>query len=366
MASPSMPAADRHELEVRTDIAAIGRDWDALADRLDAVPWLRPGWFEAWWRAFGTGRLAVMALWRDGRLEGVLPLRYHRSAVTSPTNWHTPQFGILAEDARSRRALLDAVFDTRPRSVALHLLDADSPDADAAAEAARRAGYRLTSRVEMRSPYIPTTGSLERLLKARPPGGKLLGELRRRRRRLEARGDVSVRVVTGPERLDELLDTAFRLEAAGWKGREGTAIAARPETRRFYADVARWASSRGSLRLAFLDVAGESIACDLMLEESGSLHVVKRGYDESYRRYGPGNIMMLEALRLAYATGLESLELLGSDEPYKLQWTDLCRTRLLVQAFAPTPLGHAERLLYAHGRPVAKRAMSAVRRAPGR
>ena len=37
------------------------------------------------------------------------------------------------------------------------------------------------------------------------------------------------------------------MEALGWKGEADTAILSRPETRRFYEELARWASARGLL-----------------------------------------------------------------------------------------------------------------------
>lgn len=355
-------SADPTSVERHLAVAGLAAEWDALADRLDAAPWLRAGWAEAWWRAFGSGRLEVLAVRRGGRLCGVLPVRHRHGAVSSPTNWHSPAFGILAEDADARGALLSALLEPRPRSIALHFLDSESPDIDALAGAARTAGYTVASRVEMRSPYLATTGTLETLLGARPPGRKLVSELRRRRRLLEAEGDLSVRVETLPARVEQALESAFAVESSGWKGREGSAMASLPETRHFYTEVVRWAAERGTLRLAFLDLGDRPIACDLMLEEANALLVVKRGYDEAYRRYGPGNIMMLEALNMAFAAGLESLELLGSEEPYKLQWTGRARERLLVQAFAPTPLGRVERLAFLRGRPAVKRAAGAVRR----
>ena len=45
-------------------------------------------------------------------------------------------------------------------------------------------------------------------------------------RLLAAEGRLSFEVEEGGERLDELLGEGFRVEAAGWKGLEGPAIAA--------------------------------------------------------------------------------------------------------------------------------------------
>jgi hypothetical protein len=42
---------------------------ERLAYATGAAPFLRPGWFAAWWGAFGTGRPEILALRRpDGAL----------------------------------------------------------------------------------------------------------------------------------------------------------------------------------------------------------------------------------------------------------------------------------------------------------
>lgn len=63
-------------------------------------------------------------------------------------------------------------------------------------------------------------------------------------------------------------------------------------------------------------------------------------------------------LQRAFAANLESYEFLGTDDPWKLEWTDLARDRLAVQAFAPSLPGRQERAAYARGRPLAKAIVS--------
>ena len=44
-----------------------------------------------------------------------------------------------------------------------------------------------------------------------------------------------------------------------------------------------------------------------------------------------------------------SYEFLGTDAPWKSIWTQTSRARLRVQAFAPTPVGRADRLVFSLG-----------------
>src|SRR5207248_10191222 len=95
-------------------IEPIALEWDELATRAGASPFLRPGWFEAWWRSFGRGRLQIVTLRRDGRLAGVAALERHWGSTLAVANVHSPQFGFLADDLTAERALAEPVFEHRP------------------------------------------------------------------------------------------------------------------------------------------------------------------------------------------------------------------------------------------------------------
>jgi CelD/BcsL family acetyltransferase involved in cellulose biosynthesis len=66
-------------------------------------------------------------------------------------------------------------------------------------------------------------------------------------------------------------------------------------------------------------------------------------------------IMAYEMIAYAYREGRESFEFLGSEEPYKRDWTSHVRERIQFHAFAPSPAGLAGWALHAYGRPLAKR-----------
>jgi hypothetical protein len=76
--------------------------------------------------------------------------------------------------------------------------------------------------------------------------------------------------------------------------------------------------------------------------------------------------LTVETLERTFAkAGVRSYEFLGAADPYKLDLTDLTREFVRVQAFAPRPLGQAQRLAWRHGRPLAselrRRARTRVR-----
>jgi CelD/BcsL family acetyltransferase involved in cellulose biosynthesis len=191
-------------------------------------------------------------------------------------------------------------------------------------------------------------------------GRKRCSDSRRRRRQLDEKGAVTFEVASGGT-LDALLAEGFAVEAAGWKGSDGTAIRASAATLAFYTDVARWAAERGWLRLAFLRLDGRALAFDLALEHAGVHYLLKTGFDPELREQAPGKLLRLHMLERAFRAGLRAYEFLGADEPWKREWTEATRPRVLVQAFCPSALGALDWSGFALGRPLAKRVRDLAR-----
>lgn len=338
-------------VRVEREIEPVRDEWDDLADRTAAAPFLRPSWVESWWRAFGAGRFELVTIRREEELVAVVPLAVRGAVVRTPSNWHTPSFAILAEDSAAERAAAETAVGRAGRRLSAAFLE-EGRTAHWE-QAARAAGYRVISRSLQRSPSIEITTDWETY--ERELSRSVRGELRRRLRRLEETGAVAFEIVDGSERLRELLDEGFAIEGSGWKDARGTAIASSPVTRRFYTDVAERAAATDSLRLAFLRLDGAAVAFQLNLEHDGVWYYLKGGFDPAVGRYAPGQLLMRHVLRHAFGAGLSRYEFLGGDERYKLSWTSTSSARILIQAFAPTAAGMADYTVFAHGRPLAKR-----------
>lgn len=337
-------------------IETIAAEWDTLADRIDAPPFLRPGWAGAWWRAFGAGALEVLAVRNAGRLAAVVPLQRRGGVVASLSNWHTPQFGAVGEDEPALRELAAALFATGGRRTTLTFLDPASADTQAWLAAARSHRYRLLIRTLERPPYLDLEGSWQAYEAQRP--AKLRRDLDRRMRLLEREGAVSLEVSDGSERLDELLAEGFRVEGSGWKSEQGTAIESRPETRGFYTEVAGWAARAGWLRLAFLRLGSRPVAFQYALESGGCYYFLKGGFDAAYLRFAPGKLLLRAMLQRSFASGIARFDFGGEDEAFKREWSDMSRELVRLDALSSSVPGLAEWAAFAYARPLARRLLA--------
>ena len=347
---------------VERDVESLAAAWEDLAGRSRATPFSYPGWIVAWWRAFGTGRLELHVVERGGRLAGVLPLGLRAGRLASPTNFHTPAFGLLAENAAAASRLAATVLERRPRRLSVGFLDADGPGLAALRERAAADGYRSHARVQLRSPFIRLGPSPDAYRAERRRSA--LADLRRRRRRLTERGRVELEEVTGGAGLTDALSEGFELERLGWKGSRGTAVASVPALREFYGEVASWAAARGWLRLFLLRLDGRALAFYYGLRHDRVLYLLKGGYDPVWARFSPGQLLLEDVIANGFSHRIERIELGGSEEPYKRVFSNAVRERRRFEAFAPTPAGRCERAVIVHGRPLAAR--FALDRALGR
>ena len=340
------------EIVVYETTDEIHREWEQLGERMAAPPFMRRGWFDAWVEAFEPEGFRIVAARRDGRLVGVLPVVSARGALASATNFHTPIYAPLVTDLETLRELVGSALGLRRGGLDIDYIPLAGATAAVLRELADERGLRSIEIETGRQPYVDTSGCWDEYLATL--SRKHRKEVGRLRRRLEEQGELDLRL---EESSLDALDEGLRIEGSGWKADAGSAILSCPQTERFYRRIAEWAAAQGWLKLALLRLDGRAIAFDMCLEAGGAMYALKGGFDPELRKFGPGTVLTYESLARAFvADSVDSYEFLGTDEPYKLVWTDAKRPLGRIQVFATTPSGAARYVARRHLRPAAKRA----------
>ncbi|BDG08193.1 GNAT family N-acetyltransferase [Anaeromyxobacter paludicola] len=336
-------------LRGRAAFDALAPEWNALLARGPCdLPFARHEWLSAWLDAFAPEAQPLVVTARDaaGRLAGAAPfLRERRLGVrrlVAPANDHSCRFEwALGPDAVGAAAALWAHLRDRVGWDLLLLRDLprDGPTGTLVPALAAADGH-LTGRWEsMRSPWIALGGAaVEERLSA-----KFRANLRRRLKKLSELGAVSVRRAGAGEEARVMLGEFLALEAAGWKGERGTAIARDPRTRRFYERLAEVAAARGWLALRALDLDGRPVAMHFGLVYGGAYYLPKPTYDEGLGPCSPGQLLFREVVAECAARGLAALDFLGPDMPWKRDWEPAHRPHDWVYVYRP---GLAGRTIY--------------------
>ncbi len=327
--------------------------WDRLAER-ERTPFALHAWMSAWWDAFAAGRrLQICALWREDELVGVFPACAGRGRWEAMANGETEAFRPLARDGPALVRLVETVVEAAPSQLILPALSPQEPALGALESASSYAG-RWTV-VEPQSPSViaDTGGELaeyvSRINKER------WAAVQRRRRKLEREHQPTFRCVEEPYDSARQLQQYLEIEASGWKGRRGTAILCSPAMERFYRSIARSFEVAGALRFSEIAIKERPIAFELQLQHAGRLFVLKRGYDERYRRLGPGMVLQGAVIVRCFELGLEAYEFLGEDEPHKRRFATSERTHCTLRSYQRRPVSGARYLYRRRVRPVLKR-----------
>lgn len=165
--------------------------------------------------------------------------------------------------------------------------------------AERRSGLVVRRRL-LRPKLTPRTDAdayLTESLSARRRSG-----LRRCRRRLGEMGSTELTFHRTRQEVTAAFETFLTLEASGWKGRAGTALARRGEgALAFIRSMIRGLADHGLVTIVALRVDGRAVAMEVLLRCGGVVHTWKCAYDESLRSLGPGFLLFEDVTRALLA-----------------------------------------------------------------
>lgn len=340
-------------------LAQLREPWEELAAS-EPTPFCSHAWFSVWWDAFGgDDRLFVALLWDHEALVAAYPLRMRDGRLSAMANVHSPLFRPLARDRQALRQISAAVLDRIGRHAQIAPLPADD-DALSDLQQIAHESHTRTMRSQLHiSPIVDTVGEFDAWrASSRPRWGAPLERFRRKMTRENA---AELRMVETPEDLERELDRGFVVEASGWKGTAGTAIASSPETERFYRGIARAAAARGELRLSGITLDGELAAFDLTLLRNGRLYLLKTGFDERWRRLAPGLVLRLSVIERCFELGLLAHELLGDDSEWKRKFSTSSRAHIAVDVFGRGPRESASYAWRGAVRPALARARAVLK-----
>ena len=123
---------------------------------------------------------------------------------------------------------------------------------------------------------------------------KKIKELRRQRRRLAGNGKLVYSSARTPAEVREATERFLALEAAGWKGKRGTALLSDSGLATFTRTMTRLLARDGKCRVDALEVDGRAVAMGIVVHSGGYGYLLKIAYDEAFRGSSPGVQFVLD------------------------------------------------------------------------
>ena len=198
----------------------------------------------------------------------------------------------LVREKSAARCLAALLANAPAPIIEFELIASDGPLYAALSEAAPPADFAWL----VRDAYPRAVLSRERDPRPRY-NSNLKSNLRRWEARLRAAGELKPVSLEAGDDLDRWIADFMRLEASGWKGSSGTALACRDDDRRFVAAVLPEAFRRERLRITGLDLGGAALARHIMIGAGEGAFTFKIAYDEAYASCAPGIVAEADNVR---------------------------------------------------------------------
>lgn len=286
------------------------RQWDALAQGASEP---NP-FFESWFllpalRAFDPqGEVRLLCFHVDGRLAGLMPFHRRRNYYSYPfphaANWVHPNCFLGAPlvargyEAAFWRAALEWVDRHCGGAMFLHLtempLAGELYDGleEVIAEQNRPAGIVMRQQRPMLASPLDSESYFESAYSA-----KRRRELRRQFNRLSDAGEVAFVWHWDDAGIASWCEDFLRIEASGWKGEAGSALACADDTRALFCGALESAAARGKLVRVSLTLDDRPIAMLANFVDAPGSFGFKTAFDQGFAPYSPGVLLEREYLK---------------------------------------------------------------------
>ncbi len=149
-------------------------------------------------------------------------------------------------------------------------------------------------------------------------------KLRQHRRRLSEKGTLTSVTATEPAAVRQAFEEFLTMEAAGWKGKHGTALLSNPAEAAFMRGAIAALADHHSAAIHSLYLDGKPVSMQIVGRAGGAAFTWKTAYDEQFQDFSPG-MLLLEDYTTAFLADktiayVDSCSL--DDTGFMAAWTD--------------------------------------------
>jgi CelD/BcsL family acetyltransferase involved in cellulose biosynthesis len=318
----------------------IGEEWrQMLEGATDDPPYWRPEWIRAALRArWPNARVMIVTVRREGRLCAVLPLKLEKGKfgslgarkLTAPqTMWGVGVDLLCAADV-DQEEVISAIWNFLKKLKGWDVLELPSVLQGAKIEGllqrARRDDYLTGSWGTPPIAFlaIPQGPNALKELGNYPRHPKLRSKVKNRETKLAAIG--TVRLTRLEKAHPQDIQQFYEMEAGGRKATSSGAILSDGSRQQFFDEVIKEVQAFNYFCLYRLELDGRPIAAHIGCTYRGRYWAAKSAYDEKYRDYAPGHVIVKAILRDCAQRGISEY-VMGIREDWKMEWTEHVRTR---------------------------------------
>lgn len=166
--------------------------------------------------------------------------------------------------------------------------------------------------------------------------------IRRQGKKLAEQGAISLDLAQEGAALDAAFENFLRLEASGWKGRDGKASAIRLHQNLldFYRELKNRFGQLGECMIPLLKLNDVAIAAQFCLRVDDTVYIQKIAYDEAWHAEAPGNQLLYRLIEYCCADPtIRQLSLVTAPAWAVGRWNPECQNVWEAYVFKASPRG---------------------------
>ena len=305
--------------------------WRALHHDSGGSPVLALEFVAAALAVFGRGNEYLAWHEQDGQVDIMTIVAPARPGVWSTFQPAQAPVGLwLQRDAATRTACLPGLLRGLPGPALM--VGVTQCDPGLMARPADGGAVRVLDYID--TARITLDGGFEAYWQGR--GKNLRTNLRKQRKRLADEGTPTrLQVSRAAHEMAGAVDDFGRLESAGWKAGDGTAVAGDNAQGAFYRALLEGFAGAGKACVYRYWIGGRLAAMDLCIEGGGCVVVLKTAYDETIGNgFSPALLMREDATCDIFEAGrFARIEFYGRVMEWHLRWTDEVRGMYHMNAY---------------------------------
>lgn len=319
------PATEVQQVTTFESLEALRGPWAQLWTRCHAAgPLQMPEWLVPWWKYLRPGELWTLAVRRNGRLVGLVPLflqhdqQRGRNTLLLLGTGNTDYLDVLLEPGSATQSLTAAVdylacrhhrwqiaeFHNLDRASPLLTMEPPQTLSTHAADGEVCPGLTLPETVESLAKVVPK---------------RQWQKLQYYRRRAVRMATVFVETAR-VDNLDAMLGELFRLHGARWSWRGLPGVLADEAVRAFHHEAASGFLQHGMLRLYALRFDDRVVAILYGFACRKRTYYYLGGFEPEVRHFSPGMLLVGHAIEEAVREGSREFDFLRGREAYKYDW----------------------------------------------
>jgi CelD/BcsL family acetyltransferase involved in cellulose biosynthesis len=306
-----------------TRFADFAPQWDALARSRAGTPFLESAFLQPALQTFGDGNeLLCMELAASGQLRSAaIVQRGNKGAWQTFQPSQLPLGAWIADADTAFAPSLHGLLRQLP-GLALGL---GATQLDSRLQTRPPDGPTLRTQDYIQTSWVDINCSFDAYWESR--GKNLKQNTRKQRNKLKTEGtETTLECITAPADVAQAMLDYGRLESAGWKASDGTAVHPDNAQGRFYREMLENLCAIGRGRIYRYRFGDKVVAMDLCIHDDTAIVILKTTYDESYKTVSPSTLMRQDEFQQLFdERRFERIEFFGKVMEWHTRWTDNTR-----------------------------------------